>query len=171
MCLENLVPLDVTILETILFLFFSLARNDIIHTISFCQQFLANCLVIFVDGDTFDCKFGWTRTERIRLIGVDTPETKHPKKPVQFYGKEASRCAKNMLSGGEVGLEYDVQQCDKYGRVLAYVYLKDGRMFNALLVREGYAKVSTYPPNVKYQKLFAELPKEARENGKGLWGE
>lgn len=76
-----------------------------------------------------------------------------------------------MLSGREVGLEYDVQQRDKYGRVLAYVYLEDGRMFNALLVREGYARVSTYPPNVKYQKLFSELQKEARGNGKGLWGE
>ena len=75
-----------------------------------------------------------------------------------------------MLLGKEVGLEYDVQQKDKYGRVLAYVYLEDGRMFNALFVQEGYAHVSTYPPNVKYQKLFAELQKEARENGKGLWG-
>lgn len=74
-----------------------------------------------------------------------------------------------MLSGKEVGLEYDVQQRDKYGRILAYVYLEDGGMFNALLVREGYAHAATFPPNVKYQKLFAESQKEARKNRKGLW--
>lgn len=129
------------------------------------------CTVVKVaDGDTLDCKFGLTRTEKIRLIGVDTPETKHPKKPVQFYGKESARFTENVLSGRQIGVEYDVQKHDKYGRPLAYIYLEDGRMFNALLVQEGYAKVATFPPNVRYQKLFAELQREARESGKGLWG-
>jgi len=128
------------------------------------------CKVVSVsDGDTFSCRYGWTRTETIRLIGIDTPETKHPKKPVQFYGREASNFTKKMLLGKEVGLEYDVQQKDTYGRTLAYVYLEDGRMFNALLVQEGYAQASSYPPNVKYQMMLLGLQKEARANEKGLW--
>ncbi|MEM4406424.1 MAG: thermonuclease family protein [Candidatus Methanomethylicaceae archaeon] len=126
-------------------------------------------VVSVVDGDTFDCRFGWLRTEKIRLIGVDTPETKHPAKGIEYYGKEASNFTKKMLSGKEIGLEYDVQKLDKYNRVLVYAYLEDGRMFNALLVREGYAQAATYPPNVKYQKLLVDLQKEARENNRGLW--
>ena len=113
-------------------------------------------------------------TTLLQKIRVASPlffsETKHPHKSVQFYGKEAANFTKKMLLEHEVGLEYDVQQKDKYGRILAYVYLEDGRMFNALLVQEGYAQVWTYPPSVKYQKLFAELQKEARESIKGLWG-
>ncbi|HCH44174.1 MAG TPA: nuclease, partial [Algoriphagus sp.] len=69
-----------------------------------------------------------------------------------------------------VRLEYDVQRYDRYQRTLAYVYLEDGRFFNALLVQEGYATVATFPPNVKYESLFIKLQREARTKGKGLWG-
>lgn len=106
--------------------------------------------------------------ERIRYIGIDTPETKHPKKPVQYFGKEAYEANKGLVDGKTVRLELDVQKRDKYGRLLAYVYVGDV-FVNAWLVENGYAKVSTYPPNVKHQKLFVKLQKEARKNNKGLW--
>ncbi len=121
-----------------------------------------------IDGDTFRCRLRG-RIEKIRLIGVNTPEVHHPRKGVEFYGKEAQAFARRVLTGKQVGLEYDVQLRDRYGRILAYVYLPSGDMFNALLVKEGYAQVMTVPPNVKYQELFLRLEREAREEGRGLW--
>jgi len=118
-----------------------------------------------IDGDTIKLENG----ETVRLIGIDTPETVHPSKAVEYYGKEASNFTRMMAEGKRVRLEFDVQTRDKYNRLLAYVYLEDGTFVNAELVKEGYAKVSTYPPNVKYADLFTELQKEARENNKGLW--
>lgn len=119
-----------------------------------------------IDGDTFILENG----ERVRLIGVDAPETVHPQKPVEYFGKEASDYAKRMLEGKKVRLELDVQERDRYGRLLAYVYLEDGTFFNAELVRQGFAQVATYPPNVKYVELFIKMQKEARENKRGMWG-
>ncbi len=114
-----------------------------------------------IDGDTLETN----DKKKVRLIGIDTPETKHPKKPVEFFGKEAT---KKLIEGKEVQLEYDVQKTDKYGRVLAYVYV-GGIFVNAWLVENGYAKASTYPPNVKYAEKFRELERKAREEKKGLW--
>jgi micrococcal nuclease len=119
-----------------------------------------------VDGDTFET----TENEKVRLIGVDTPETVKPNTPVQPYGKEASNFTKSKLTGQKVALELDVQPKDKYGRTLAYVYLQDGTFFNAELVKEGYARVLTVPPNVKYTDEFVKLQNQAREQKKGLWG-
>lgn len=97
-----------------------------------------------VDGDTIELD----GRERVRYIGIDTPETKHPRKPVQWMGKEASEANRILVEGKRVGLEYDAERTDKYGRTLAYVYV--GKvMVNELLVKAGYAQVSTYPPNVK----------------------
>jgi micrococcal nuclease len=104
----------------------------------------------------------------VRLIGVDTPESKHPRKPVQAFGKEASAFTKQLVEGKDVRLEFDVQRKDKYQRTLAYVYVGD-TMLNAELVRQGYAQVATFPPNVTYQELFLKLQREAREAGRGLW--
>ena len=95
-----------------------------------------------VDGDTIVLSNG----ERLRYIGVDTPETKHPKKGLQCYGKEASAFNKKLVEGKKVKLEFDVQQKDRYGRLLAYVYLEDGTFVNAELLRKGYAQVMTIPP-------------------------
>jgi len=120
-----------------------------------------------VDGDTIVLANG----ERIRYIGIDTPETKHPNKPVQYFGKEASEANRGLVEGKIVRLEYDVQRTDRYGRTLAYVYLQDGTFVNAWLVENGYAHVSTYPPNVRYQDRFRELEQKAREAKTGLWGE
>lgn len=126
-----------------------------------------------VDGDTFKAKVNG-KEESIRLIGIDTPETVHPSKPVQPYGPEASAYTKKRLAGQTVTLEFDVQQRDKYGRLLAYVWLGSGKnakaeMLNQTLVKEGYARVATFPPNVKYTDSFVKLQKQARDAGKGLW--
>lgn len=125
-------------------------------------------VVSVVDGDTIKVSMNG-QTETVRLIGVDTPETVHPTKPVEPYGPEASAYTKQRLTGQEVRLEYDVEQRDKYGRLLAYVWLGD-EMFNATLLREGYAQMLTVPPNVKYAEQFRMLQQEAREAGRGLWG-
>jgi micrococcal nuclease len=118
-----------------------------------------------IDGDTLQLSTG----EEVRLIGVDTPETKHPRKPVQAFGKRASTFTTQMVKGKSVRLEFDVQRKDKYKRLLAYVYVGD-LMLNAELVRQGYAQVATFPPNVKYQERFLMLQREAREAKRGMWG-
>jgi micrococcal nuclease len=88
---------------------------------------------------------------------------------VERYGKEAANFTKKILQGRRVRLEYDVQPRDRYGRILAYVYLEDGTFFNAELVRQGYARIATYPPNVKHADEFVRLEREAREANRGLW--
>ena len=118
-----------------------------------------------LDGDTFRLKNG----EKVRLIGIDAPETNHPRKPVEYFGKEAREFSRRMLEGKEERLEMDVQERDKYGWLLAYVYLADGMFFNAEPLKQGYAQVATYPPNVKYMELFVKLQKDAAENKKELW--
>lgn len=121
-----------------------------------------------VDGDTLQIDFDGV-TERVRLIGIDTPESVHPdaSKNVE-YGKIASEFTQNQLEGKKIGLEFDVEQRDKYGRLLAYVYI-DGTMFNKTLLDQGHAMVYTYPPNVKYADEFLALQQEAREKGVGIW--
>jgi micrococcal nuclease len=101
------------------------------------------------------------------LIGADTPETKHPRKPVEAFGKEATAFTRQMVEGKEVRLKCYVQRKDKYSRTLAYVYV-GGQMLNAEPVRQGYAQVATFPPNVKYQELLLNLQREAREAKRGL---
>lgn len=125
----------------------------------------------FVDGDTFWVNNGSEKGLKVRLIGVNTPETVDPRKPVEYYGKEASDYVKNKLMGKKVRLEFDIIKKDKYGRTLAYVFLKDGTFLNADLVKNGYARVMTIPPNVKYSKLFKDLERKARKNKIGLWKE
>ncbi|MGI6727697.1 MAG: thermonuclease family protein [Anaerovoracaceae bacterium] len=125
-------------------------------------------VVRVVDGDTIILDIEGT-DERVRLIGINTQESVHPdsKRNVEF-GKIASDYTKSMLEGKEVEIELDVEERDRYGRLLAYVYL-NGEMFNKILLREGYAQISTYPPNVKYVDEFADLQEEARDNEKGFW--
>lgn len=117
-----------------------------------------------VDGDTIELSSG----EKVRYIGVDTPETVHPRKEVQFMGAQASAFNRELVLGKRVYLDYDVVRKDRYGRILAYVYA--GRTFvNAELVRRGYAQVMTVPPNVKNADLFLALEREARRANLGLW--
>jgi len=123
-----------------------------------------------VDGDTLIIEMD-NKEERVRLIGVDTPESVHPdaSKNVEA-GKIASEFTKSRLEGEYIELEFDVQERDRYGRLLAYVW-HNGEMFNKVLLREGYAQVATFPPNVKYVEEFTQLEKEAREGKRGLWAE
>jgi micrococcal nuclease len=124
-----------------------------------------------VDGDTFWVRHPNGTEEKIRLIGINTPEARNTgRTQVEYFGKEATVFAKRILEGNRVRLEYDAQRYDRYKRTLAYVYLEDGTFFNALLVQEGYAQVSTYPPNVKHEATFLKLQREARTRKKGMWG-
>ena len=132
-----------------------------------------------VDGDTIVVE----KIGKVRLIGVDTPETKHPRKPVEYFGKEASAFTKGMVEGKKVRLEYDWQRKDKYNRTLTYVYVmtNDVRdmpefknrasielMVNAELIKQGYGHAYTKFP-FKYLEQFRKYEKEARENKRGLW--
>jgi len=121
------------------------------------------------DGDTFRIDYKGVSTP-VRMIGIDTPEVNHPSEPVQCYGKEASDKTKEVLAGQEVVLEQDVSETDRYGRILAYVWL-NGELINEKLVKEGYAFSSSYPPDVKYQERFNEAEKYARTNNLGLWAD
>ncbi len=126
-------------------------------------------VVRVIDGDTIQvcCVFG--DRVKVRYIGVDTPETHHPMRGVEPYGMEAAEANRKLVDGKTVRLEFDVQQLDRYGRTLAYVYLEDGTFVNAWLVENGYAMVMTVSPNVKYQELFLKLQREARGARRGLW--
>ncbi len=141
-----------------------------------------------VDGDTAVVSFIFDdgskyQKERVRFLGVDTPETVHPNKPVQYYGKEASDFTKSQLTGKTVWLQTDVGAMDRYNRMLAYVWLEEpskkdlddesairAKMFNATLLLEGYAQTMTVQPNSRYSNLFVHFQREARQNKKGLWG-
>lgn len=123
-----------------------------------------------VDGDTFWADDGSEKGVKVRLIGVDAPESRNVfKKKKGYYGKEAKAYLSNLFEGQSVRLEYDVDSLDQYDRTLAYVYLTDGTFVNADLVKNGYAMVMTVPPNVKYADEFVRYQKEARENNRGLW--
>jgi micrococcal nuclease len=121
-----------------------------------------------VDGDTIEVEIEG-ESYKVRYIGIDTPELHHPTKPVGYYAQEAYEKNRELVEGKTVFLEKDVSETDRYGRLLRYVYVGDV-FVNAYLVQHGYAQVSTYPPDVKYQERFLELQREAREAGRGLWG-
>ena len=121
-----------------------------------------------IDGDTVELQSD-KGPFKVRLMGVDTPETVHPSKPVEPYGKEASRFLKNLLRGESVYLEYSQSREDKYGRTLAYLYRAPGGLFvNAEIVRQGYGHAYTQYP-FKYQELFGKYETRAEEAEKGLW--
>lgn len=124
-------------------------------------------VVRVVDGDTIQVDVGGS-LERVRYIGIDTPETVHPRKPVECFGKEASARNEALVGGKKVRLERDVTDRDRYGRLLRYVYVGDV-FVNLELVREGYAKVSTYPPDVEHTDALVAAQRDAREANRGLW--
>ena len=132
----------------------------------FANSFAETAKVIrVVDGDTVILD----RIGRARLIGVDTPETVHPQKPVQFFGKEASNYTRSQLEGKTVIVEYDWQKKDRYNRTLVYLFLQDGTFFNAELIKQGYGHAHTNFP-FKYLDEFRGYERAARENNRGLWG-
>lgn len=129
-------------------------------------------LVRVVDGDTYVIDTGGEE-KKIRLIGIDTPESVAPadyRKENTAEGKEISDIVKDKITEGDIlYIEYDVQETDRYGRTLAYLYFPDGTMIQEWLLSNGYANAVTYPPNVKYSEHFSELAHTAMENDIGLW--
>lgn len=124
----------------------------------------------FEDGDTITVDMNGT-LERIRMIGVDTPETQDPRVPVQCYGKAASEFTKNLIGANAVRLEADPTNTnrDRYNRLLRYVYLPDNRMVNAEIIKSGYGFAYTLFPFEKLEE-FRTYQNQAREQNLGLWG-
>lgn len=153
-----------------------LVENELISTDSATQGLEGERVKVtkVVDGDTIVVLLGEDNQQTVRLIGIDTPETVDPRRPVGCFGKEASNKAKELLSAKQIILQKDVSETDKYKRLLRYIFLPlpDGRILfvNDYMVREGFAKVLTYPPDVKFNEQFRQAEQEAREGGRGLWG-
>ena len=129
-------------------------------------------MVRVVDGDTIVIDRG-RGSERVRYIGMDTPESVKPDTPVQFMAQEASAVNEALVGGREVVLERDVSDTDQYDRLLRYVWLRDGDgwvLVNLELVRRGYAQVATFPPDVRWTEAFLAAQRVARDAGLGLWG-
>ena len=119
-------------------------------------------VVKVIDGDTIVIAGG----QRVRYIGIDTPEVgDNP----EYYGPEATSFNARLVAGGEVSLERDVSERDRFGRLLRFVYA-DGILVNAELVREGYARAQEYGGDRRYTNCFAFLEQEARDTGRGMWG-
>jgi micrococcal nuclease len=118
-----------------------------------------------IDGDTLELADG----RMVRYLGIDTPETVDPRKPVQCFGHEASDYNRSLVQGKAVRLVKDIEDTDKYGRLLRYIYLEDGTMVNLTLVAGGYARSLTWPPNITHAKEFLAAERDARSSGRGLW--
>jgi micrococcal nuclease len=182
--------LGVSVITLLIFSYFNRAQsegvvynsNDAKFQVKFGKNYKYDNILVkrAVDGDTLLLESG----ERVRLIGIDTPEMHESKKlyrdserskqdikTIQDLGKRSAEFTRNLVEGKPVRLEFDVDRYDKYKRLLAYVYLvSDGTFVNAKIIEEGYASVMTYPPNVKHTDEFVKLYREARENNRGLWG-
>ena len=129
------------------------------------SSYVGNYKVVrVIDGDTIEIEGG----QKVRYIGIDTPETVDPRKPVQCFGLEASKKNKELVEGKTVRLEKDVTDRDLYKRLLRYVWLAES-LINLELVKQGFANSVTFPPDIKYQKEFLAAEKEAQENNRGLW--
>ena len=123
------------------------------------------------DGDTFYVKTENSEKFKIRLIGIDAPESYNVGTKVrkEYFGKEAKIYLTNLLKNKKVKLTFDIQKTDRYGRILAYAYLENGVFLNRYLVENGYAVVATFPPNVKFVEVFTKAEKSARNKKLGLW--
>jgi micrococcal nuclease len=124
-------------------------------------------VVRIVDGDTILVSLGG-EDERVRYIGIDTPESVAPDQPVECYGHAASDFNASLVEGQEARLVFDRELRDQYGRLLAYVYV-NGQLVNAQLMRRGYARTLVFPPNTAHAELFARLQQQAADAGRGLW--
>ncbi len=133
---------------------------------------LAGRVTRVVDGDTVKVRLTNGRgTRTVRYIGVDTPESVKPGAPVECYAKQASEFNERLVTGRRVRLRVGRERTDRYGRLLAYVYLRGegGRFVNAELVRRGYARTLEIPPNTDFADRFERLERRARDDGRGLW--
>lgn len=118
-----------------------------------------------IDGDTIELSDGRT----VRYIGIDTPEIKHPQKGKECFGSEASLKNEQLVLGKTVYLHKDISETDRYGRLLRYVWLDDTQMVNQVLVEEGFAYASSYPPDIAFQEQLIDAQAQAQANGVGLW--
>ena len=159
------------IILTVLQLFFnknnplpknSLIPTDISATTPYEKQKVK--VVRIIDGDTIEIE----GKIKVRYIGVNTPEFHDPKKPIECFGQAAADENKKLVEGREIFIQKDISEVDKYKRLLRYVWV-GGTFVNDYLVRQGFAQVSTFPPDVKYQQQFLEAQTEAKENNRGLW--
>jgi micrococcal nuclease len=134
---------------------------------------LQGTVVYVVDGDTFDVEIEGVGKERVRPILIDAPEICHQHSPADCepepFGEEASEFARTFLLGETVYLEQDVSERDKYDRMLFYVYLEDGRMFQEILLEEGLAEVAVFEPDVRYKDDFFDIQEQAQKQNQGLW--
>jgi micrococcal nuclease len=144
--------------------------TQVVSNISIGVQELSQSYVVdrVVDGDTFEIMYEGVKT-KVRLIGVDTPETVKAGTPVQWYGNDASNFTKKTLENQKVRLEFDKNPRDIYGRLLAYVYLPNGDMLNVVLLHRGYAKTSFYYPNTRHKKMFLDIEQQAQKDMVGMW--
>lgn len=132
-------------------------------------------VVAVVDGDTIDVARHGSHVERVRLLGVDTPEIEHPEAPPgsrgfdECFGREAAAFTREELAGREVVLRFDVERRDRYGRLLAFVE-RGGVRFNDRLLQEGYARLLVIPPNGRHARAMLEAELDARRSARGLWG-
>jgi micrococcal nuclease len=134
------------------------------------RQSASGRVVDVVDGDTVKVRLGG-ETETVRYIGVDTPETVKPGEPVQCFGKRASAFNRYAVAGRRVRLRFGAERRDRYGRLLAYVYVGDReRSVNADLIGRGYGRVLVIAPNVDHADRYRRLERKARRKGAGLWG-
>ncbi len=164
-----------SILFFVYFLLYSISQSDIQRLfLVWKQNIFSSHLPIneekakvkrVIDGDTIELENG----EKVRYIGINTPESVDPRKKVECFGKEAMMYNKNLVEGKEVSLVRDVSDRDVYGRLLRFVYLNDGIFINEILVKEGYAFVSSYPPDTSKQDIFRKAEATARNEGRGLW--
>lgn len=132
-----------------------------------------------IDGDSLEVEFLDGTRDKLRMIGIDTPETVHPRKDLEYYGQEAWDFTRLSLEGRQVYLERDISNRDIYGNLLRYVWLKNPskinrafikkNLYNALLVDKSYARVASFPPDLKYWSYFRALELEASKNGQGVW--
>lgn len=120
-----------------------------------------------VDGDTIEVDLKGKK-ETVRMILIDTPETKHPSKCIQLYGPEASKYTTDTLLNKNIKLELGIQERDKYGRILAYIYIND-KMFNKTLLEKGLARVAVYPPNTQYLDELKKVEANAKKKKIGIW--
>lgn len=132
--------------------------------ISPSPEYNFNRVTKIIDGDTFELETG----QKVRLIGINTPETKDPRKEIQCFGNQAEKETQKILIGKIIKLEKDISETDRYGRLLRYVYV-DGLFINKYLVENGFAYSISYPPDIKYQKILSQSESLARKQGRGLW--
>jgi micrococcal nuclease len=136
----------------------------------FSQQRYPVTVTKISDGDTFWAQDASGQNIKFRPIGFDAPEESNFGKPAEPYNEEATVYLMSLIKDKILFVEYDVDQQDRWGRHLVYVYLEDGTFVNAEMLRSGWAVAATYPPNIKHSELFYQMQREAREKGRGMWG-